>query len=291
MANDYWAYLREENELKHYRTSIADGGSPNKGGTKGKRVVNPDGSVTYVYDDKVASAQARGDARATAQRIENYRLAQEQRSARDATARADSQYRKEVAARKVARVQEESAAERAARAQNRAYSQTTARADYAGGGPGDRDLKTQNIWNAKNKAINGGDSRSKVERFADNAIYRAKEVLKTAGQKSKEVYDKAMGSSIAKKLKSKALGVRDAVKEKLRNPNGAGVYDNRDERTKAQLAWDVSKGTVARPTLNKYNSVSDGRPDADLVEEARRRGQRRSSATAKKKIARGGYEK
>ena len=61
--NDYWAYLRDNNELKHYRTSIADGGSPNKGGTKGKRIVNPDGSVTYVYDDKVAAAQARGQAR------------------------------------------------------------------------------------------------------------------------------------------------------------------------------------------------------------------------------------
>lgn len=55
MANDYWAYLREENELKHYRTP----GALNKNPIKGTRL--PDGTI--VYDDKVAAAQARGQAR------------------------------------------------------------------------------------------------------------------------------------------------------------------------------------------------------------------------------------
>jgi hypothetical protein len=65
MANDYWAYLREENELKHYRTP----GSKN-GYTKdpnyipvGQKAVGQVINGKYIYDDKVAAAQARGQAR------------------------------------------------------------------------------------------------------------------------------------------------------------------------------------------------------------------------------------
>lgn len=53
--NDYWAYLRDENELKHYRTP----GTPNKV----HKYTDIDANGNYIYDDKVAAAQARGQAR------------------------------------------------------------------------------------------------------------------------------------------------------------------------------------------------------------------------------------
>lgn len=54
--NDYWAYLRNENELKHYRTKISEGGSPNGFRKDGSQPVGQkrkgilDAAGNYIYE-------------------------------------------------------------------------------------------------------------------------------------------------------------------------------------------------------------------------------------------------